>query len=301
MRNFLPYIHIGISVVVGACIIFLAFYMSQHKDVSHATPAITVDQTVSGTARKNIKITDTDEDGIADWEESFTMPINIPSSTVTTTEDSVSAYIPPTTFTGKFAEAFFSDYFDGKMNGKNMSTSTVFIDNALSSISSYSQSKTHSRVEIDTVEANQESVRAYGNEIIAISNKYSQGIDPNFDEFTLIKEAFKKNEINTLQRLEPLALAYNNTIIDTRDMSVPSTLVSAHINLLNAYEALYADLNAIQHAETDPLYALARVRSYPDDLKLLANTLKSIRSLLNLYNVHYAENEPGAALYLFEE
>ena len=62
-----------------------------------------------------------------DWQESLESnafkTITTPTSTVTEGDDAT--YTPPTTLTGKFSEAFFKDYFTGKIKGKDFSDPTA--------------------------------------------------------------------------------------------------------------------------------------------------------------------------------
>jgi hypothetical protein len=116
----------------------------------------------------------------------------------------------------------------------------------------------------------------------------------------MLERAIQQNKPEILATLAPKQTAYENVIIDTLTMIVPDTLALQHIDLLNAYEAVVYDIQAMQLAFSDPLYALARIGIYPDDADALALAMKAISEVLNAHSIVYTQDEPGAFFYIFD-
>ncbi|MFZ2253161.1 MAG: hypothetical protein WAW13_03240 [Minisyncoccia bacterium] len=247
--------------------------------------------------RTYIETKDSDADGINDWEEDLHTGIFETIDTPTQTPEESESYVPPTTFTGKFSEAFFKDYMDGKMNGADFSDPTEFIGKAVGAIDANSQSKRHSRLELSIVSDSDEAIHAYGNEVAKIMKIHSAG---NKNEAAILQKALTTNDPSLLESLIPVHAAYEAYIVDTLSMEVPQSFVSIHIDLLNTYESILTDIEAMQMAFTDPLYSLARVKGYETDASALYNTLKSIAENLSNAGVSYTNDEDGALFYIFE-
>lgn len=282
---------IGIAgaTVLGVILIIGSLYMS--KD----TEAISTDTLPAGA----ITIRDENNNGIPDWEESVRDRIfeSIPTPTSTPLTTSDVDYVPPTTLTGRFSEAFLQDYLEGKMSGEDFSNPEVFVAGAVSAIEEAVQSKKHTRAELRIVATSPESVRAYGNELVDIMNRHSVPSDP---ELVILQAAIDANDAKPLAKLEPIQDGYANIIADSLRMDVPDVFALAHISLVNAYEAVYTDITSMEQVFDDPLLALARTRTYPEDVDALAEALRQISVILDANGVVYANTEPGSFFYIFD-
>jgi len=282
--------YVGGAVFLGISLIFISLYMTS-KDIAYSDP---IEESAS---TKNLLA---GGNAISDWEETLRNRIHqdIMNSTSTLSFDFENKdYTPPTTLTGKFSEAFLQDYLEGKIDGKDFSNPDAFINSAVRAIERAVQSKKHTRAELTIVPSTQAVVHAYGNEIVNIMNRHYTPSDP---EHVILEEALSKNDPAILAKLKPIELGYDRIIQDTLRVQVPNTFALAHIDLLNAYEAIYTDVVSMQLVFNDPLVALARINSYPDDAEALFQSLKNISSLLDTYSVIYTANEPGTFFYIFD-
>lgn len=250
--------------------------------------------------RQYIASQDSDGDGIKDWEENLQGKVfeTIQTPTSTSPANVDEPYEPPTTFTGKFSEAFFQDYLQGKINGEDYSDPSAFVGNAVTAIEKNTGSKTYSRLEILVIPSNADSIRAYGNELAKIIQSHS--ID-NESEVIILQKALAENNPEKLKELDPIHAVYKNSISDALRINVPDELADEHVAFLNACEAILADIEAMQVAFTDPLYSLARVKKYEGDAGSLLTALKSIGTALTENGASYLNNEPGAFFYIFEK
>lgn len=274
-----------------------AFHVSSQKE--NATNANSGSVVVSKSpSQLDIETRDSDGDGTPDWEELLKdkafKSVTATSSASFTPSDT---YVPPTTLTGKFSEAFLQDYLEGKMHGEDFSDPTQFIDGAIRTIDANTASKKHTRAELNIIPADETSIREYGNEIVTIMNRHSKKSE---SELAILGRAIETNNPDVLNDLAPIQIGYENITADTLHIEVPSELALQHVNLLNAYEAVTFDIQAMQLAFSDPLYALARIRLYPEDVNNLVLVLKEIAGTLDAQGIVYTKDEPGAFFYIFD-
>lgn len=285
-------IRIGGAVALGIIIVLGALHVKATSVPSQEAQVIVA---VAPT-REYIEVTDSDSDGIKDWEEGLGIKA-IPSPAPSDETENTEPYEEPTTFTGKFSEAFFQDYLQGKIDGQDFSDPSALVGNAVSAIEENTRSKRHSRLELTIVPATFEAMREYGNRIPEIVVKYQTG---SVNEVTILKQALDTNDATVLAGLVPIHDAYTGMIADMLRVNVPDTFVNTHLSLLNAYEAILTDVEAMQKAFDDPLYALARVRKYGEDVSSMANSFKVMGETLGGNGITYANDELGAFFYLFD-
>lgn len=277
---------------MGTLVVLGAFYLrGQAEQPGEDGIAVT-----AAPERKYIEPVDSDGDGTQDWEEGLSArtyeSITLPSTLVAST-----TYTPPTTFTGKFSEAFFQDYMSGKIENDGEVDAETLVSNAVVAIEESTKSRTYSRLEIITVPTTDESVRAYGNRIMEIVRDRSIN---NEHEMVILERALSKNDPTILEELRPIQTVYEQIIKDTLLVPTPDEFVKEHIDMLNANEAILTDLIAMQKTFTDPLYALARTKGYENDTLLLFHAFKNMGAKLTARGITYAKDEPGAIFYLFE-
>lgn len=280
---------VGVVIILGALVV---------KNVGTESPAGAI-VVSKAPEREYINSQDSDGDGIKDWEESLQgkvfETIETPTSTALANTDE--PYEPPTTLTGKFSEAFFQDYLQGKINGEDFSDPTVFIGNAVSAIEKNTQSKKHSRVELTIVPDSPEALHAYGNSFAQIMNSSVVSVE---NEAVILQKALTANDPAILEMLTPIHDAYVSYISQSLRMEVPESFALLHVSALNTFEAVLTDVEAMQLAFTDPLYALARTKGYEADTLALYESLKRINQKLSENGVTYASGEPGSFFYLFD-
>ena len=289
-------IRIGGAVALGLVIILGAFYVRNSAESDTQTGAVVV---AEAPARTAVPVTDSDGDGIEDWKESlqekFFETIEAPAGNTTQAADE--PYEPPMTLTGKFSEAFLQDYLEAKMRGEDFSDPTAFVDRAVNAVDTNTQSVRHSRLELNVVPSDYESIHTYGNEVASIVLSHSV---QNENEAVILQRALDANDPDLLEGLMPIRSVYENIIADSLHIDVPDALADEHVALLNAYEAVLADIKAMQVAFTDPLFALARVRGYEADARSLYEAFRALAQKLTGEGGSYLNDEPGAFLYRFK-
>jgi hypothetical protein len=249
--------------------------------------------------RTAITTKDSDGNGVEDWEENlqerFFETISVPTSTVGS--EDTGPYEPPTTLTGKFSEAFLKDYLEGKVQNADFSDPTALVGGAVKAIDGSTRSKRYTQLQVAQVPTTQDSVREYGNRIAEIVAMHSI---ENENEAVILQRALDADDPALLEPLAPIQEVYEKVIRDALLVSVPDALTDEHVAFLNASEAIKTDIGAMRVAFTDPLYTLARMRSYEADATSLFNALTAMAKTFDAEGVRFRNDELGAAFSMFE-
>jgi hypothetical protein len=291
------YLRIGGTFVLGILIVLGSFQLAEKRNAGQENAALIA----TAPSRSYIAPVDADGDGIDDWEEDLTNrvidAIQVPSSTPQNTEGV--AYEAPESFTGKFAEAFFSDYITRKSTSGSgeISDKESFISGAIKAIEVNTASKLYTLQDITMMPDSDEALRDYGNAIAGIMAR--NAID-NENEAVILKRALDTSDPSLLQNLAPIREVYEKTLAETLVTPVPTSLATAHTALLSSYEAIHTDIEAMEQAFTDPLLALTRIKRYEDDATALYISLKTIGKTLVTRGITYAKDEPGALFYMLD-
>jgi len=288
------YLRIGGAALSGILIILGALYVQNNKETS--ANVVTGSIVTTAPDRQHIPTTDADSDGVEDWKAGITDSVfaSIETPTTTLALKNSESYTPPTTFTGKFAEAFFTDYMEGKVSGDDFQNKDQLIGNALGAIEKSTQSKVYTAKDIVSVSDSMENMREYGNRIAEIILAYSI---KNENEAVILKRALDTNDKTVLKELAPVRTVYEKILEDSLLVPTPRSMITSHLALLTAYEAVKSDIEAMEQVFNDPLLTLARIKRYEDDATGLYLSLKKVASMLITGGVTYANDEPGALIY----
>ena len=297
---------IGVPVFVGIALIGAAFYVRQ-SEVSKASASDQVIAVVSSEKLRAYQETkDTDGDGVRDWLEELhgtdPMVFDEKIEIVTVSEESgeQSIYKEPTTFTGRFAQAFFKEMIltQAGVEGPPPKTQEALITEAVNTIVHEAQDVLYVQKDIDVLyDTDFVHLREYGNELAFIFTKNLVSDDP---EPVILQRALDTNNPDELSKLEPIAHAYQEMENDLQAISVPSSLIKEHLDLLNAVAALREDVAAMQRAFIDPLYTMARMKRYEDDADGLYLSLNNMRAIFERENIFYTDDELGSLFFNVE-
>ncbi len=288
-------IRIGGAVLCGVALIAIAFYARTGDEaISQAALVIQAPE------KNHIREIDADQNGTPDWEDEISKNI-IPSvSASSTLLAGVASYTPPTTFTGKFAVAFFQDYMSRKGSGESFEDPTAFIDTAVEAIEQNTESKRHSRLELTIIPVSEESMRMYANEIFRIVGMYPADNSGDGNGQTLLK-ALQTNDRELIEKLQPSIDAYETMIKEMLAVPTPVNLIDVHLGFINGYEAVRFDLVAMKGMFEDPLFGLARANRYQDDLQAFFTTAGEMVNVFKANDISFSNEEAGALMYLFEQ
>jgi hypothetical protein len=274
-------------------IILGAFYVQSARKNSAAAQGAIV---TAAPERQYIATTDANGDGIEDWKNSIALsgfdPIATPTSSLALQTDE--SYTAPTTFTGKFAQAFFTDYMEGKVSGADLKNKEQLIGNAVTAIEANTRSKIYTQKDIVVIPDSGQALHEYGNHVAEIILKNSIN---NENEAVILKRALDTNDKDVLKDLIPIRNVYEKMIAESLLVPTPASLAMSHAELLSAYESIRTDIAAMERVFDDPLLTMSRIKRYEDDASGLFLVFKKIGTTLISAGVSYEKDEPGSLVY----
>jgi len=268
MRNATTKRHILIAICFGAVAILLALVFRQ--PVAAPAPERTAQVTVAP-ERQAIPIVDSNNDGVPDWQESFTDDIAVVRSGDSTDND----YTTPDTLTGQFAEEFFQIMVQNSVNGELGRPTEELVSLTTDSLVTQAEDKLITASALSISEDNSlTSLQTYGETIARIITSAEETAAEN--EMLLLQSALQTQDQATLDEIAKKAAVYGSYLTQTMAVTVPSDLVKEHLALVNSYQALQIDLEAMSNALDDPLLALLRAKRYADDVEGFVNSIGNL-------------------------
>lgn len=284
------YLRISGALCFGVIIVLVAFIASQDTQAESVTQDEGAVVSVAP-PRSHIAEVDENGDGVPDWEESFrnaiTAAITLPENQVS---EAGATYEPPTTYTGKFAQALFTDYAREK-SAVDVIDANTLVSNAVSSMQEVAKVKLYPKENIVVIPDSGSAIHEYGNAIADIIVRNSKKHET---ELVIVEKALKANDPAVLQELAPIREYYETVIEETLLVPTPESLIEVQVGLLTGYTAVLEDIKGMEATFTDPLLALVHVKRHKDDITGLYKGLQLIGSLLGGKGVRYEADEPGA-------
>lgn len=286
MSNIQPSKQIILALVVGLVVVAGAWWLkpaaTEAPTAALTTPADSV-QVARPLQRPYIDITDSDGNGVPDWQEALqnTEPLTL--------TDDAPAYEKPETLTDQFALEFFEQYMRGEQYGAFGTSPEELIQNSGDVLARQATDDPISRSEISiSQDTSQAALAAYGERVAAILAEH--GNTDTEPELEVVDRAIRRNDANELKKLDPIITVYENLLTDTLQVSVPKTYTTEHLILLNAYQAILNDIRAMRTSFDDPMRALLRVQRYQDDAAGLNNALVGLYEKMIADNVTWSTN-----------
>ena len=248
------------ATVVGLMLVIGVYIETQNSIV----PANQIGQLKVGnnpSARSYIKTTDHDGDGVADWRQALRVTDPLELQNVST-----STYVTPETVTDQFAVQLFSKMLESKSYGDFGATPEDIIEEAHQSLVTQAKDILYYEKDIKILSTSSpESGRVYANRVAQITLEFGMPIDTR-DEIDILDQAVKENNPDILKELEIITNSHAGTLDALLNTPVPTHLVKEHLDLINVYQALLTDLEAMQTAFDDPIFAILRLKRHQDDM-----------------------------------
>lgn len=125
-----------------------------------------------------------------------------------------------------------------------------------------------------------ETVKIYNNALDGLQNKYPV----KYNVLDVLQEfAGDENNINpdALNDLDPIIEQSRNIINDIAKISVPQSLLTLHLEFLNALERIMENLVDIQLYDTDTIVALSAISQYEKNTEELRLVIQNLTNLIN--------------------
>ncbi len=267
--------------IVGAFVVGFAIVAGAYTVKNFGRPTIAPPETLSATAaeaplRLLIDVKDSDENGIEDWQDELI------KSTPVTIRKSDEEYQAPDTLTGQLSIAFFERIMTAKGYGSIGKNEEQIISETAEQVSRFGNDTIIDIKDVQISEdSSSEAVRNYANaHAEAIINNSVYGAK---DELLILKDFMNSQNENDAKMLQSMAKAYLDTKEDVMSLSVPPQLVKEHLDLINVYNALYVDIDAMSKSVEDPVLSLVRLKRYKEDTEGLALALQNMYQALEPY------------------
>lgn len=274
--------------------------------------------------------TDTDNDGLKDWEESLwkTDPKNPDTDgdgmsdgeEIRTNRDPLkqgegdkkeqqNKYSPKTTPYEEFNTAtdavidnFISKYFEIKNNnngGKlDEKSKTELINSTLSGIITENAINTYTKNNLNITSDSSDGFKNYGNTLASILSKYLKESTITENEILVINKAFEMENMEYLKKLSPAILKYKNAAKEISEIEIPASVAKTHLNIINTYESIALSLEDIKKTPDDPILGLtgmARYNKYMEQMSILS---KELSDMFYKNNISFEEKEFGSMLLI---
>jgi hypothetical protein len=280
-----------IASVVGVLLVGTAFFFSPYHHPRSADPRLEV---VAGPApeRNFIEITDKNGDGVADWRET------IPAVPQLSDSDATSTASTTRTHTAEAAIGLLEHMMTENMNGAAnpqlaLARTTAYIQ-GLAMDDLYTAADIHTSGDNST-----DAFRAYGNAVAQITFDNSVPAETK-DEVTALQDAMESNDPSALEDLAVTEASYAGVVHDLVALTVPSSLSKQHLDLINTMNALAVDVDGFGQAFSDPLYALVRIKRYPDDVRGLYAAVSNLYLAIDAAGVTFTDADVASRFVRIE-
>jgi len=257
------------------------------------------EETLWGTDSNN---PDTDGDGVSDGVEVETGryptiagpdDIRNPGEVLRPHAESTTA---PVNMTDSVAQTFFAEYLSRRTYEPLSSEEEyTIIDSVLQNVNAPTQTLFPIE-QVQTVVSNEETMRAYGNELGEALAKHSpKGLE---NEFAIFSRAVENEDEVALAQLDLIIEAYKGFLTEIYTMRVPTEFITNHIYLVHSAESVLSGVEGMRAFFEDPLRGLKSVSLY----EVAVNDLiQSHRGLINLFQEKGIIFNPQESGYILEQ
>jgi hypothetical protein len=284
---------------------------------------------------KNPKLTDgiankdSDQDGLADWEEALwgTDPNNpdsdsdgtpdgeevsanrdpvvkgeddLPEKTILSEKKFLPVKSEDMTQTGAAAVELLSKYFEVKESGTFSEEDKIqiqedFIDSFLTNLSPQQTVPKFLLKDITTIETNKSNLKKYGNAVAFIILKY-EGKEDHGNPKDVLAEALESKNISKANDLKVLAQDYILAAEEISKIPTPKSALSLHLSFINNLTIMGENISLLGNVLTDPLSSLGALISYQEKVLALSNSAKDLKEYLKSNGISYTAQESGYIL-----
>ncbi|MBP9717154.1 MAG: hypothetical protein KBD44_00380 [Candidatus Pacebacteria bacterium] len=235
--------------------------------------------------RTFIPVNDTNSDGVEDWREEFVVQAPIQLAVT----DPLASFTMPTAITDQVGIQVFESLLKNKANVQFTQSKEEIVDRTTDKISALAKDTLYTNESITVVPTEPVAIRRYAN--MMGQSLITNNVTDSEGELEIVYTALQTNQTEDLKQLEPLAEMYKKLRDDALAAPVPERFAKDHLNLINAYHAMYRNITDFQLIFNDPLVALLRIKRYQDDATALALIL----------NVMYRNAAPFQSLFTADD
>lgn len=273
-----------VASMVGLSLVGAAYFVSRTNGTNLDPDTLAAHTLSAASYREFITATDTDQDGLPDWQNSLHIAtINLEETATTTL-----------TKTAELAR-----YLATQSQASGVSADAI-LAGIEPSVTAEALDVAYDRRDIVMSDDNSPmALRVYGNRVAAIVLEHAPPTTTE-DEMTLLNRAFIRNDPEVLQGLDPTIASYEKMTAAMLALPVPSTLVAEHLSLINVYQALTSDIKAFRGVFSDALPAMLRFRRYPADAQALYAAISALYLKLNERGIQWSDADIASRFITIE-
>ncbi len=262
-----------IAILTGIILVTGAFWYN------YTRPEVTLDTALESAGlsdRRHIPVSDSNIDGVPDWQDNLidTEPIFIDAS-------STNEYEISDTLTDQFSVRFFEDILTLDANGVLEEATDDLVEAAMKELEEKTKETLYTESDLNIISTTDpKALNVYGN-LVAGNIILFQTKDKTEEEvfFQLTKDENPRH----LEKLAAIETQYKDTITALLELETPEQYTFEHLAIVNSLSALEANAAGMQQYFDDPLVAAVRYR------RLQADALNLRDGIISLYNTLYLD------------
>jgi hypothetical protein len=286
------------ALLIGVALVAAAFVLAQYRSAPTAPTQVAALQpptiVTQPSLREYIPPVDSNGDGVPDWQELIdrTEPLTVPQR--------VTNFREPDTLTEQFALDFFQSYVRNSSFGDFGQSPDELIANASDELVAQAQDTLRTTADITAIASTPGTLRGHANRVAAALNA-ARLPEGTRNELEIVQDAVARSDANQLRELDPILQNYSLVITEMELMAVPDVLVKEHLDLLNTFVGMRNDIAAFRYLFSDPMYALLRLRRYPDDLQGMATAYQNFFEAAREQGAVFEPNDPVYTVYEYRQ
>ena len=272
------------AVVIGMALVAGAYTISTFGQPRMQPAAVNI---VNAPARVAVDTSDTDNNGIEDWRDEFTVNKAVIASVSSTT------YELPTTLTGRLGIQFLQDSMRAKNSGPFARSQEEVVADTVENIALSTTQELYDTSDVSIMNTwTEEDIKNYANamaSVILTNNVANLGY-----ELDILNEVLNNNKPEKMSELVALSQVYKRTRDDSLNIPVPVIFLKQHLDLINSYTAIEKDIEGMLLSQSDPVVALMRIKRYQDDARGLNLSFQNMYKSFEPYASLFSANDPAA-------
>lgn len=205
------------------------------------------------------------------------------------------------TETARVSQELFANYISAKQTGAaiDANVQAQIIKQTFSNESFGTTYKKYTRgdVKVKAVSADiEDDLKKYGNDLGAAFYAGQIAGTSIESEIEIVHKALTTDKPADLKKLDPIIASHKRILTALTNVSVPSTMISTHLEILNSLSRIVANSEGLKMIFTDPLIGVTAVSHYYKDLQSFQNILSQLVSEFDENGVFFDETEKGYLL-----
>jgi hypothetical protein len=197
------------------------------------------------------------------------------------------------TLTGTVGRSLLLNLSEAKSQGlgSDFPTQERLVEQATAQAEIARGNPAYSSADLSTVPETEESLKAYGNTLMAALTAYPK--TAREETLLVVGEAVDTGKSSTLSKLTPIETEYRALTAHILALQVPATLVPLHLQIVNNFArmtSLYADLKV---ALADPMRGIGALNLYASLVDETGRLLTSLARMFDENGILFASDEPG--------